>query len=74
VDFAYGDFDRDLDVDEDDVSTFVHCLAGPDAGVLGPECYHLDSEEDGDLDLADFAALQLCYSGADVSADVYCGP
>lgn len=73
IPFAYGDFDRDLDVDQDDFAVFTACSTGP--GILvGAECTHVDADEDGDLDQADFGFFQACLSGENVPANVNCKP
>jgi acetyltransferase-like isoleucine patch superfamily enzyme len=74
VPFAYGDFDVDLDVDAADAADFTSCVSGPALGALQPICDHIDSDDDGDVDLDDFRWLQLCFSAAGIEADPYCGP
>jgi hypothetical protein len=43
---------------------FHECFAGP-TGVLPVSCRDHDSDADGDVDLADFGAYQLAFSGKD---------
>lgn len=71
--FAYGDFDRDLDVDQDDFAFFSLCSSGP--GIpFSAECTHVDADDDGDIDQTDFGFFQACLSGENVPADVNCKP
>jgi hypothetical protein len=64
--FWDGDADQDGDVDQDDFVVLVECLAGPDAIPSPPppmtveECLEVfDFDEDGDIDLRDFADFRL---------------
>lgn len=72
IPFAYGDFDADRDVDDDDTSWIPFCASGPGQQALAPDCDHIDSDGDFDIDLLDFARFQRCFSGADVLADASC--
>ncbi len=72
IPFAYGDFDADRDVDADDTSWIPFCASGPGQLALFPDCDHIDSDGDFDIDLLDFARFQRCFSGADVVADASC--
>jgi len=74
VPFAYGDFNADRDVDANDADWFVACSTPPAFGSVDPECSHMDGDRDLDIDLADFAMFQRCFSGADVFADATCAP
>ena len=58
-----GDCDMDLHVDLDDYATFWYCLDGPDGDPVEPECQCADLDEDGDVDLKDFAAFQRLFTG-----------
>ena len=65
-----GDFDADGDVDLDDYSALVDCLAGPDEAPSPPasECAAaclaaFDADADNDVDLADFAEFQELLTG-----------
>ncbi len=63
-----GDVDRDLDVDLADHDQFTDCNGGPDVTTAPPQCDPLDfqradSDNDGDVDLLDFAALQNEFTG-----------
>ncbi len=73
IPFAAGDFNLDLFVDEGDLADLVACQTGPRAGLLGPDCEHIDIGGDGTVDLADIAALQRCFSGTGNEADPLCG-
>lgn len=53
------DFDNSGDVDMTDFGYFGFCMAGPDAGFVGGHfCLAGDTDDDTDLDLADFAWFQ----------------
>ncbi|MBU0618167.1 MAG: hypothetical protein KKI02_10655, partial [Planctomycetes bacterium] len=61
-----GDVDHDADVDQDDFAVLVESLAGPDTVPSPPppwsveECLAVfDFDEDGDIDLRDFADFRL---------------
>jgi hypothetical protein len=71
--FAYGDFDRDFDVDGADYATFSGCTTGAGVPITAPECKHIDADGDDDIDQTDFGYFQTCFSGEDVTADVNCG-
>ncbi|UCC30456.1 MAG: hypothetical protein JSU86_19935 [Phycisphaerales bacterium] len=45
-----------------DVSALVSCMNGP-FGQTASSCFCVDDDDDGDVDLADFAALQLAFEG-----------
>ncbi|HPD30987.1 MAG TPA: retropepsin-like aspartic protease [Phycisphaerae bacterium] len=73
IPFAYGDLDRDLDVDQDDFEIFSACSSGP--GIpFSAECTLVDADDDGDIDQTDFGFFQACLSGENVPADVNCKP
>lgn len=53
------DFDGDSETDADDFAALTDCLGGPDATGGTPTCLAFgDADDDGDVDLADYAALQ----------------
>jgi len=59
---APSDYDTDGDVDADDLVALVGCLGGPAAGPAACPALCLaafDSNGDDDVDLGDFAALQI---------------
>jgi len=56
-----GDTDGDLDVDLDDMATFVSAMVGPGVPTAVPEA---DLDGDGDCDLADAALFVAGFSGA----------
>ena len=71
-----GDNNGDGYTDLVDLATLVSCLTGP-GGTASAECLcMLDADDDGDLDLRDYAAFQLCFSprpiGACCFADASC--
>ncbi len=73
IPLAYGDFDRDFDVDQDDFAFFSSCSSGP--GIpLSAECTLVDADGDDDVDQMDFGYFQVCLSGENVIADVNCKP
>jgi hypothetical protein len=61
-----GDGDGDGNVDLFDYAGFFECVTGPvgpvDPPAYGSECRCFDSDEDGDIDLIDFGALQLHFN------------
>jgi hypothetical protein len=67
------DFDRDGDVDADDLAAFHACLSG--AAVPHddtPACRAADFDGDGDVDLDDFGVFQRCFSGEGEPFDPSC--
>ena len=71
------DFDRDGDVDRDDLAVFTSCYTGP--SILGspsgcPANAFNAADRDGDLDVdqADFGIFQRCYGGANKPAQAAC--
>jgi len=62
TDCPAGDFDQDGDVDLDDLSVCVACMAGPEV-AHPPDCDGVDLDVDGDVDLTDFAAFQTAFVG-----------
>lgn len=67
-----GDFDDDLDVDQEDFGRFQACLTGIAVPVTDPNCLYADLEGDNDVDQGDFAIFLRCLSGASVPADPAC--
>ena len=67
------DFDRDTDVDADDLAVFLDCASGPTIRQTRVECQMADADGDGDVDQDDFAVLQRCLSGKNIVADPSCG-
>ncbi len=57
-----GDFGTDGLVDLEDHTGFGLCLSGVDTPVV-PGCEAADTDEDGDADMRDFAALQNSFTG-----------
>ena len=74
---SLGCIDVDCAVDLVDVVLFAGCMGGPDAATPGgcdPANFaRADVTSDGDVDLADFATLQLNYTGLIPSAAIYVG-
>ncbi len=58
-----GDFDKDLDVDQEDFGLFQVCTSGY-AIHYEPGCEHTDLDSDGDVDTGDFTIFQTYLSGA----------
>lgn len=42
---------------------FQPCIAGPGLPYVNQECFVADEDEDGDVDLADFAVFQTAFKG-----------
>lgn len=56
-----ADIDGDCIVDANDLAALVQCVAGPNTG-LSAQCttgQNADIDDDGDADLADYAAMQI---------------
>jgi len=86
---AKADFNRDGDVDAEDLDVFEACATGPaipynPAALPEPEpgCtltpdgngrIAADFDEDSDVDQSDFGMFQRCYSGEGNPADPACG-
>ncbi|HOW73325.1 MAG TPA: right-handed parallel beta-helix repeat-containing protein [Phycisphaerae bacterium] len=66
-----GDFDRDSDIDADDLTAFAGCASGP-AIPYANDCAGADFDEDGDVDQSDFGMLQRCYSEKDKPVSPSC--
>ncbi len=66
-----GDYDRDGDVDGDDVAVFTSCGSGPAIPLTGG-CESSDFDTDGDVDQADFSVVQRCHTGENVFGDPAC--
>lgn len=58
-----GDADQDDDVDFDDFQLSALCQFGPDSPTVGLCAEYFDIDFDTDLDMADFASFQRCFSG-----------
>ena len=58
-----GDYDRDGDVDIDDLTAFTLCLDGPGSSIASV-CSHSDRDDDNDVDMADYALSQRESAGA----------
>lgn len=71
IPFAFGDFDADMRVDSDDMFFWEQCRTAPGESPL-PDCDHLDGNEDGDVDMTDFAWFQRCFSGSETPAEPTC--
>lgn len=66
-----ADFDRDGDVDADDLLAYLACHSRP-LQSLPAGCETRDLDGDGDADQGDFGILQRCYSGRGEPADAGC--
>lgn len=81
--YAFGDFDRDGDVDQADLEKLASCVTGPSIQyqAIFPGCQltgdalgylPADWEKDGDIDQVDFGIFQRCFSGENKPADPNC--
>lgn len=61
---SQGDFDLDGVIDLAEFAGVALCLQGPDQATCCPECCRLDLEGDSDVDLRDFAGLQVMFDPA----------
>jgi hypothetical protein len=64
VESANGDCVVDGLIDLFDFDAFHSCFTGPAAGPLSAACRCADFDSDDDVDLADFGAFQLAFSGS----------
>jgi hypothetical protein len=62
--FTPADFDRDRDVDADDLVAFRACLIGPNVVEAAEGCRSSDLDGDNDVDQSDFGLFQQYYSGS----------
>ena len=67
-----GDFDADLDIDQEDFGHLQVCLTGMGVGPPPAGCEDADLDNDLDVDQEDFGIFQACMSGADVPGDPTC--
>ncbi|NLE61666.1 MAG: hypothetical protein GX616_25205 [Planctomycetes bacterium] len=70
--YAPADFNRDTIVDQADLSVFLSCLTGRDAGPPASDCKRADIDWDNDVDQHDFGLFQRCISGTGNPADPDC--
>ncbi len=57
------DFDRDGDIDLDDLGEFAACVSGAGFDATLPCQEPFDSDADGDIDLFDWAVFQTAFTG-----------
>jgi protein phosphatase methylesterase 1 len=55
------DDDADGEIDASDFAGFTNCMSGPDGGPVDGPCANHDADGDDDVDLADFAELQVAF-------------
>lgn len=67
-----ADFDTDCDVDLVDYDHFVTCALGPSISQTDPGCSNALLDGDDDVDAADFAIFQRCWSGGGAMPDEHC--
>ena len=58
-----GDCDGSGNVGLNNYAGFQTCLTGPSTGVVAPECFCADLDNDGDVDVVDFGLFQLIFTG-----------
>ena len=66
-----GDFDGDLDVDQEDFGHFQVCLSGSVVTQTDPDCQDANLDDD-DVDHDDFSIFQGCMTGANLVGDPSC--
>lgn len=66
-----SNYNRDGDVDENDVSAFGACASGPVLPYAG-DCGWADFDTDTDVDQEDFGVLQRCLGGENIPGDPNC--
>ena len=62
--WAYGDFDGDNDVDQEDFGQLQECMSGTGIPQNDPAYQDARLDEGDDVDLDDFAIFYACMSGA----------
>jgi hypothetical protein len=67
-----GDFDGDLDVDQEDFGHLQTCLTGSGIAQENPGCLKARLDGDTDVDGDDVGAFMGCMNGPNVLADAYC--
>jgi PKD repeat protein len=67
-----GDFDDDLDVDQEDFGHFQACMTGPGIPVTDADCLDARLDGDCDVDRNDLNIFLGCASGTNVPADPAC--
>jgi hypothetical protein len=67
-----ADFDRDGDVDEQDIQHWQSCHTGSGLAPPAAGCYDADLDRDFDVDQSDFGILQVCLSGSNIAASPSC--
>jgi hypothetical protein len=63
LDVSFADNDVDFDVDMTDAEFFLNCMTPTQQDAVRPECRHFDTDDDGDVDLIDFARFELAFTG-----------
>jgi Tol biopolymer transport system component len=66
------DFDRDGDVDIDDLNHLRSCLTSEGVPQTDPKCKDADLDLDGDVDQNDYGVLQKCLNGPRVAPPAGC--
>jgi hypothetical protein len=64
--YPLGDFDNDVDVDQEDFGHLQECMTGKGGPQNDPHCQDAKLDDDGDVDVDDFSLFQACISGANV--------
>lgn len=59
------DSDADLDVDADDLASFLICFGSTDPACLAIHDFDENGNSDGIVDFADYGGFESCFSGAD---------
>ena len=69
---AWGDYDRDGDVDQSDFGRLQICFTGIDIPLQDENCLFAQLDADSDVDLDDFGIFQRCMSGTNIPIDPDC--
>jgi hypothetical protein len=69
---APPDFDKDLDVDQEDFGHLQECFTGASVPVTDPDCFDARLDADSDVDQDDLTIFMQCMSGPNNLANPAC--